>query len=53
MKNITSVQVTVDGCKKVHDLRKPMIKSRSYDKIIENLKKCVGQLPISLGINCR
>ena len=51
MKNITSVQVTVDGCKKVHDLRKPMIKSGSYDKIIENLKKCVGQLPISLRIN--
>lgn len=51
MKNLNLVQVTIDGCKKVHDIRRPLLNGSSYDLIINNLEQCVNDLPISIRIN--
>lgn len=51
IKNLKSVQVTVDGCRKIHDIRKPLVGSSSYEKIMNNLDQCVYELPINLRIN--
>ena len=52
MENLTYIQITLDGCKEVHDKRRPLIGSSSYTMIMENLDLCVKEeLPISIRIN--
>ncbi len=49
---LSSLQVTVDGPKEIHDSRKPLLNGGgTYDVIMENLKQVKGILPISLRIN--
>jgi len=51
MENLTKVQITIDGCKGVHDIRRPLLNGSSYDIIIRNLEQCVCELPISVRVN--
>ena len=46
------IQITVDGPKEIHDVRRPLINGDgTFDTIFRNLEECKGILPISLRIN--
>jgi len=51
--NVTSMQVTVDGPKQIHDERRPFRKGKrsSFDSILRNLDNVVGKMEIFLRIN--
>lgn len=52
MNNLVSIKITLDGCKEVHDARKPLLGSSSYELAIKNLMLSVRQdLPIKVRIN--
>jgi len=50
---IKSIQVTIDGPKDVHDVRRPTISGKgTFDRIIENLLKCKGKVDsVAIRIN--
>jgi len=50
---VTSMQVTVDGPREIHDARRPFRRGTrsSFDTILENLDHVVGKMDISLRIN--
>lgn len=50
--SITQAQITLDGPADIHDLRRPYIDgSKTYEKIINNLKEAAPIIPVSLRIN--
>lgn len=49
---VKKVQITLDGPKEVHDVRRPLINGgTTYDTIIKNLLETNGIIPIQLRIN--
>lgn len=49
---IQNIQVTIDGPKAIHDLRRPLVNGNgTYDTIMKNLVNSKGILPITLRIN--
>ncbi len=51
--NVTSMQVTVDGPKEVHDARRPFKSTQgsSFDAILGNLEHVVGRLTVAARVN--
>jgi uncharacterized protein len=51
--NVTDVQITLDGYKEMHDVRRPFKAGNksSFDVICEKLEETVGILPVNLRIN--
>lgn len=49
---VKSVQVTIDGCRSIHDLRRPLANGKgTYDQIMKNLIEVSNVLPINIRIN--
>jgi len=50
---ISSLQITLDGCENVHDMRRPLSDgSPTFETIIHNLETCIDILPhVSLRVN--
>lgn len=49
---INSVQVTIDGVKEIHNLRRKLVSGEgTFDTIINNLKECCEIIPIVVRIN--
>ncbi|KAF6617859.1 MULTISPECIES: radical SAM/SPASM domain-containing protein [Paenibacillus] len=49
---VNDIQVTVDGPKEVHDLRRPLVSGRgTFDVIMNNLKQIKGMIKIFMRIN--
>ncbi len=50
---VTHIQVTIDGPKETHDVRRPFISNNksSFDTIVRNVERVLGILPVHIRIN--
>jgi uncharacterized protein len=49
---IKNIQITIDGPKDIHDIRRPLLNGRgTFDVIMDNILKTYGILPIIVRVN--
>lgn len=50
LKNLNGIKVTIDGARKIHNLRRPMMNGDSFSSIVSNLIEIKSIVPIKINI---